>query len=289
MATATTAKPVWEKSSYQPIARVLLPRLVRQAQAGEPIYYSDLAQELGMKNPTGRNLNWPLGSVGESLKAVARRTAKFGGVIPPIQCLVINRAHNVPGEGIEEFIEGGYRALTKWEREHRIRNLHKAVFDFTRWQEVLKECGLEPLSLSVDRGQPMPPATHHGHGAEESEEHRRLKEFVAVNPRLVKLPAGLRGRVEYGLLSGDAVDVVFETPDEWVAVEVKSKRSPEDDIRRGIFQCVKYRAVGRATQALADIPKRVRAVLVIEGQFPDSLVRLRNLVAVQVLAGISPK
>jgi hypothetical protein len=285
METAAAAKPLWEKSPYQPMARILFPRLVRQAQAGEPIFYSDLARELGMKNPTGRNLNWPLGSVGESLKAIARRSTKFGPSIPPIQCLVINKAYKVPGFGIEGFLDGNYRALSKWEREHQIRNLQRAVFDFARWHEVLAECGLEPLSLSSDRGQTSVPPRG---GGEESEDHRRLKRFVAANPQLVRLAAGLRGQEECELLSGDFVDVVFESRDEWVAVEVKSKRSPEGDIKRGIFQCVKYRAVGRATQALEDIPKRVRAVLILEGKFPASLHRMRNLLAVDVRGGVTP-
>jgi len=35
-----------------------LPYLVRQARAGKPIYYSDLASEIGISNP--RNLNYAL-------------------------------------------------------------------------------------------------------------------------------------------------------------------------------------------------------------------------------------
>jgi hypothetical protein len=40
---------------YQERARRAMPILVRQALASQPIYYSDLAEELGMSNP--RNLN----------------------------------------------------------------------------------------------------------------------------------------------------------------------------------------------------------------------------------------
>jgi hypothetical protein len=47
-------------------ARIALPILVRQAKARKSIYYSDLAEEMGMPNP--RNLNWVLGAIGNALK-----------------------------------------------------------------------------------------------------------------------------------------------------------------------------------------------------------------------------
>ena len=40
---------------YLERAKVTLPYLVRQAKAGQTIYYSDLAKEVGIPNP--RNLN----------------------------------------------------------------------------------------------------------------------------------------------------------------------------------------------------------------------------------------
>jgi hypothetical protein len=40
---------------YQERARLTLPYLVRQAKAGQTIYYSDLAKEINIPNP--RNLN----------------------------------------------------------------------------------------------------------------------------------------------------------------------------------------------------------------------------------------
>jgi alkylated DNA nucleotide flippase Atl1 len=43
---------------YQKRAKTALPYLVRQAKAGQKIYYSDLAKEIGMPNP--RNLNYVL-------------------------------------------------------------------------------------------------------------------------------------------------------------------------------------------------------------------------------------
>ncbi len=44
-------------------------------------------------------------------------------------------------------------------------------------------------------------------------------------------------------MSGDRVDVVFCAEREIVAIEVKSRDSNWADLRRGIYQCVKYKAV----------------------------------------------
>ncbi|MBB5032058.1 hypothetical protein [Prosthecobacter vanneervenii] len=53
---------------YQSRAQKAMSLLVRQAWSGRngtPIVYSDLAQEMGI--PNERNLNYPLGSVGNTL------------------------------------------------------------------------------------------------------------------------------------------------------------------------------------------------------------------------------
>ncbi len=69
---------------YQKRARKALPILVRQAKAEQPIYYSDLAEELNMPNP--RNLNYVLGAVGNSLKKLEK---KWKEEIPLINVIVI--------------------------------------------------------------------------------------------------------------------------------------------------------------------------------------------------------
>ena len=85
---------------YQQRARKILPILVRQAKVAQKIYYSDLAREVGISNP--RNLNYPLGSIGNALKSLSR---KWGIDIPQIQCIVVNRSTGLPGEGYGEFID----------------------------------------------------------------------------------------------------------------------------------------------------------------------------------------
>ena len=54
---------------------------------------------------------------------------------------------------------------------------------------------------------------------------------------------GVRTETEVDLLSGDRVDVVLYCERKTVAIEVKSRKSNEADLCRGVYQCVKYKAV----------------------------------------------
>ena len=108
MSTAKISAPISGDKLYQERARAALPLLVRQAQAGAPIFYSDLAEELGMPNP--RNLNYVLGSIGQSMELLSK---SWKEKVPPIQCLVINKATGLPGEGIDAQEKARHR-----EREH---------------------------------------------------------------------------------------------------------------------------------------------------------------------------
>ena len=60
--TAQVASAIHGSGLYHQRARKALPLLVRQAEAGEQIFYGDLACELGISNP--RVLNYPLGAIG---------------------------------------------------------------------------------------------------------------------------------------------------------------------------------------------------------------------------------
>ncbi len=284
MPTATTASEMSGGKLYQERARSALPLLVRQAEAATPIYYSALAHELGMPNP--RNLNYVLGCIGLEMERLSK---KFKEKIPPIQCLVINKATELPGEGIGWFLikKEEYSKLPLRRKREIVNAELQHVYTYSHWQAVLDE-------LSLPRAEPdftakINTASRSLRGGE-SPEHKRLKEFVAKNPSTVRLSKTTSiGFTEFPLPSGDVLDISFRKKSIWVAVEVKSRLSNEADITRGIFQCVKYRAILDAVILSESKAQSARAVLVLESTLPKSLVALSNLLAVEVIDRIKPR
>ena len=81
---------------------------------------------------------------------------------------------------------------------------------------------------------------------------------------------------------GDSVDVVFDLGNKIVAVEVKSKRSGNDDIERGIYQCVKYLAVLKSERIVKKSSCDIEARLVIEGALSKGDRRTADMLGVHV-------
>lgn len=283
--TASTAQNMDGDKLYQQRARKALPILARQASAEAPIYYENLAQELGMPNP--RNLNYVLGSIGVTLEQLAKRS---NTKIPPIQSLVINQAQGIPGAGFDEFLAEQHveygRLLPRQKKRYLKAYWAKDIYPYD-WNKVLKELHLEPLKsdLSDLLNQASVGA---GGGGGEGPEHRALKEYVSQNPQIVGLPAQTtNGQMEYPLPSGDRIDVVFRYRNRIVAAEVKSSLSNDVDITRGLFQCVKYRAVIEARDAFEATDSDVEAILILGRAMPKNLVPLRNQLGVRVIEGVA--
>jgi hypothetical protein len=124
-------------------------------------------------------------------------------------------------------------------------------------------------------------------GGGETNLHKDLKRYVAENPTVVGLPLHTTpGQQEYALPSGDSVDVFFSHAANRLAVEVKSRISPKADIVRGLFQCIKYRAVLCACIAADGSDETADALLVLEGALPGELNALRQRLNVRVIDNI---
>ena len=133
---------------YQKRARKVLPLLVRQAKARQPITYERLAIQLDMPNP--RNLNYPLGCVGTSLQRLAE---DWREPIPQIQLLVVNKNTRIPGAGIYGsvgFLDDA-AALTVDQRLERVKDMQREVYAYPRWDDVLHALGLENTNPAVTR------------------------------------------------------------------------------------------------------------------------------------------
>ena len=173
---------------------------------------------------------------------------------------------------------------------------HQNIFEYPRWQHVLKAFGLEPVTLKLPAPESILPKIREleRHTTGEGEEHERLKLFLAQNPKRIGIQWKSGGDVERLLLSGDRLDISFRDDERWIAVEVKGKHSPLADLVRGIFQCVKYKvilaahlryeALGGKAHLQRTIP---RVVLACGAPLPTELLTFAKSIDVEVRSGIS--
>jgi len=263
---------------YKQRARAAMPILVRQAWARQTVYYSDLTSELGMPNP--RNLNYPLGTIGESLIQLGKL---WGQKVPPLQCLVINKSTGLPGEGVEWAVPElkNFAAMTPRVRRIRVEQQLSDIYAFDRWKSVLQAFDIAEPALPIDRQQ----LSQAGRGGgPESEAHIQLKNFAANNPSALGLGASYSNvKIEKSLPSGDSIDVFFEYERESIAVEIKTATADPLEIARGLFQCVKYQALLAAISDVEQSCKEARAILAIGGSFPLQLIPLKNTLGIEVI------
>ena len=143
--------------------------------------------------------------------------------------------------------------------------------------ELLRENKFKVPTLREQAEGPVHSAEFGGKG--EGAEHKTLKELVHKDcDRVLRAVSGRRVAVvdrqmEYDLRSGDRVDVTaWDQEGVCWHIEVKSKISNEADIERGLYQCVKYKAVAEAMERVA--PRRARSVksiLIVESDLPSDL------------------
>lgn len=118
----------------------------------------------------------------------------------------------------------------------------------------------------------------------ESNEHKALKLWACEHPRRFSYKAkGTTSRVEFPLRSGDRVDAVHQDDESITLIEVKSRRSGEDDIERGVYQCVKYTAVYKAMQRGESRRLTVCAVLLTENKVSHRLAALAKRLGITLM------
>jgi hypothetical protein len=270
---------------YQQRAIKVLPILVRQAQAAQKIYYSDLATEINIPNP--RNLNYVLGSIGNALIKLGE-SMKIE--IPPIQCLVVNKHTELPGEGISWFIKDvkEFKKLNSRQKKAVLDNILAKIYAFAKWNEVLEQLGLKPIGPEGVIESIVKKATSRG-SVGESIHHKELKEQISKNPQIIGVNlTPVNVEVEYLFPSADTMDISFKNKNHWIGAEVKSHISDDADILRGLYQCVKYKSLMEAHSNVMNETtiKEIRVILALGGEFPDSLMPVKNILGVEVIDNI---
>lgn len=272
----------------------ILPILIRRAKEGRPISYGELAEQLETEfdhEPKARKTVYgaAVGAVGLAITQLGRLPAWRGERIPPINTIVVSKSTGYPSTGADElahyFFEDSGAGMAS-DRNAYLDAAMDAVYQYHKWDQVAAALGvvrLEPSggNVGADRGEVLPLPQIPMVRSPESREHQALKRWVRDHPeRMEDFGTFPPGKNEVLLSSGDRLDVLFDNTKQRMAVEVKTSTCSEDELMRGVYQCVKYRAVIRAEQlAMRQVPNG-NAVLICPraaGKSTKALLRRLNV------------
>lgn len=123
-----------------------------------------------------------------------------------------------------------------------------------------------------------------GFEIQELTKHKALKEYILSHPKEFSIDYVKLKENEHVLLFGDKLDVFFKQKDgRQIAIEVKSRISDDADILRGIYQCVKYKAVLAAECRAHGENVDVDAFLVIENEMSEENRKTANMLSVKYI------
>ncbi len=256
-----------------------------------PVTYGELAPLIGAYH---RNLGRPLMFVGQELTEL--RKSWHDENIPLIQFLAYNKQTKLPGTGGLNWLlrdllsHKKNRVRTKDDRQAAVETVWNQIFSYEHWEEVLDHFKLPPYRPQLPdlESTTKQLAKRYRTGSAESLRHLRLKHFVSKNPMRIKLPVRTELKeIEFQYPSMDRVDVLFRNGGQLIAVEVKALDADEYEITRGIYQCVKYRALSKALLVGRNQRPRVRSILVLEGRLPATLQGLQESLEVELVEGVA--
>ena len=255
----------------------MIPVLVRWAQGAwdKPHYYSDLTAAVGHKTNQIGNVMGIIQDIIDELQE------QFDKKIPTLNCLVFSKSTDLPSDGFDYVIKN-YSKLSPDSKKGEVRklNLQAHLYD---WEWVLDALGLQPAKIFTSEELSKMKSYNHGSGGE-GKEHKSIKEYIRSHPESIGIKKINFAETEHNLLSGDRLDVYFECKgNKHIAVEVKPSTSPEDDITRGIFQCVKYQAVMDAGRVADYGNYNNEVILVIAGIMSAKNKQLANDLAINYI------
>jgi hypothetical protein len=213
---------------------------------------------------------------------------------PLLNVLLVRSLDEMPGEGAGWFMasrfgksELGEKGVRKNRPKLWRKYFEKAaseVYAYSGWEDLFEKVygspykpdsgPLAPFDLSAGTEKDGQKPGGGGEGAN----HKFLRLWVKNNPGEIISDSHVRAETEVVLKSADRVDVVYYLKDATLAIEVKSKDSNELDLERGIYQCIKYRAVMQAMDPRT--ASNVSALLVTEQPLPGHLKELAKRLAV---------
>lgn len=242
------------------IVRQMIPILIRWAKLGlTDKTYNDMNHALGYTKFSG--IGHQLGNVDRVMRVLGDETDED---IPTLNALCKNSSTRLPSSGFS-YVYKSYDGMTPQEKQIFVAGLNQKAIEYKHWDWVLDELELKPAVIFTDEELLEISKPIYGGGGE-GKEHKAMKEYIAAHPETIGIKGVLAFDTEHVLPSGDRLDVYFELKNGGcVAVEVKPSTSPDNDISRGIFQCVKYKAVMEAVKAVTYGNYEIKTLLVCGG------------------------
>ena len=249
--------------------RLMIPVMIHWAKTGHNEHtYGDLAHAIGKSKFSG--IGHALYFVQQVLDNLSTKSSRE---IPTLNSLCKNAKTMLPSEGFE-FFSPQYNDLDENGKRVFVKGLDSNAMNFPHWDWVLKELELKeavPFTEEQLEAIKNPRCIYGGEG----EEHKILKEYICQHPESINYKDVDFAETEHILPSGDRLDVYFEFSDgTHVAIEVKPSISPDQDIARGVFQCVKYYAVMDALRNIECKDYEIKVLLVTAGNFSSQNKKL---------------
>ncbi|MDE5829531.1 MAG: hypothetical protein K2H48_06035 [Duncaniella sp.] len=262
--------------------KLIIPILIKWARESwnSPHYYSDIARAIG-SNPQ---------SVGAWLGLIWSHVIhpRFP-YAPSLNALVCNQITHLPSDGLD-YVFPKYSKSSWVEQKAFVAKANLAAHEYD-WNPVLRELGLKqldvlPLTELIDYNNRVcfGKRLKKGEKGGESLFHKRLKQYIQDHPEKVGIIDEITfSNIEHTILSQDRIDILLATKDTTFAIEVKSEISNDDDIVRGVFQAVKYKAVLEAQCKINGNTNDVKSILVICRDLPELAGKMAKILDVTVI------
>jgi hypothetical protein len=269
--------------------------LIAAALDGTVMTYGDikkkLEDEIGFSTIFATRIGFVAGSLMEKIQTKIPKA-------PLINVLVVNQMDRQPSHGAGGFMAYRFRKpLLKaedakqkypqlWKESferaaaevyeygpEEWAKIYKKVFNVTFTRQQIAEQREKRKRGTEQDGD----STGHKYGSGgEGEFHRSLRLWIMDHPKAVHASfAGAETETELSLESGDRVDVMYRCSDRIVLLEVKSRISNDVDLIRGVYQCIKYRAVREAMDVRHN--PVIETYLITETELPGDIAALLRL------------
>lgn len=244
------------------LVKKAIPLMIHWAKIGKTNNsYGDLIHHFGYSRYMG--IGKVLGNIHNVFVELETVLGMDRNSLPTLNGLLKDPKTGLPSDGFDYVIEE-YSLMSTESQKTFAEKCDKEAISFKNWDYILSVLGLKEEVSTEDENKIRSGGNFGNCG--EGEAHRTLKNFIASHPEIVG--ATEQGNTEEILLSGDRLDVWF--PISKIAVEVKPMSSPDDDILRGLYQCVKYKAVLDAMDSVHGKVTDAKVILIIEGHLSSN-------------------